>query len=347
MVDPDGPEGPLPPQPRDLPGICDLGAQGFADAASFANGNFTEDTADFRYNNFLPSLNLKIAFNEQLQLRFAASRTMARPDFRYGRNFVTVGTDDSNGFRFQARSGNPYLKPAQSDQFDLSLEWYFDTVGSVTLAGFYKSIKDFFYDNVTERDFTNGGVTQTVAIAGPANYSLERGSVKGFELAYQQTYDFLPSPFDGLGFSGNYTYIESEGVPNSLIGGIENPGQPSNLAPDRLPLEQLSKHNFNATVFYEKGPLSLRASYSWRSRFLLTTRDVIFPYYPVYNDDTGQLDASIFFDINENIKLAIQGTNLTNSVTKTLQQFTADGLLAPRSYFMNDRRFTFGVRGSF
>src|SRR5690606_29450700 len=109
----------------------------------------------------------------ELQFRFAASRTIARPNFSYVRNFITIGTDTTSGFRFQARSGNPLLDPAQADQFDLSAEWYFDTVGSVTLTGFYKSVKDFFYDNVTFRDFTNNGVTQNVAIAGPANYSEE------------------------------------------------------------------------------------------------------------------------------------------------------------------------------
>ena len=56
-----------------------------------------------------------------------------------------------------------------------------------------------------------------------------------------------------------------------------------------LPLEQLSKHNVNVAVFYEKGPVSLRAAYNWRSKFLLTSADVIFPFFPVYNDSTGQL----------------------------------------------------------
>jgi len=347
VVDPDGPDGPLPPQPADLPPICDLTPEAFADVAAFADGGSTEEVAIQDYDNWLPSLNLKLELNPELQFRFAASRSMARPDFRYSRNFITIGTDTSAGFRFQANAGNPYLKPAVATQFDLSAEWYFDAVGSLTLTGFYKSIDDFFYSNVIQREFTNGGVTQNVAITGPANYSEDSGEVKGFELAYQQTYDFLPGLLGGLGFSGNYTYIDSKGVPNANIGGIEDPGQASNLQPGNLPLEQLSKHNFNATVFYERGPLSLRASYSWRSKFLLTTRDVIFPYYPVYNDDTGQLDASIFFDLTDNIKLAIQGTNLTNEVTTTLQQFNEAGLLGPRSYFMNDRRFTFGIRGNF
>jgi len=345
LEDPDG-DGPLPAP--NIPAICDGGEAEYYNRQEFADGGSSSDLANMKYDNWLPSLNMKLEFNDETQVRFAYSRAIARPEFRLGRNFLTIGSgEEGGGFVFTARAGNPFLKPAQADQFDLSLEWYFDEVGSLTVTGFYKSIKDFFYDDVSTRPITNNGQTYDVRVAGPANYSEDRGSVKGFELAYQQTYDFLPGFLSGLGFSGNYTYLKSSGVPNSEIGGIENPGQASNLVAGNLPLEQLSEHNFNASLFYEKGPLSLRASYNWRSKFLLTTRDVIFPYYPIYNDETGQLDASIFYSLSENIKLAFQASNLTNEVTKTLQQIDAEGLLAPRSYFMNDRRFTFGVRGSF
>lgn len=75
---------------------------------------------------------------------------------------------------------------------------------------------------------------------------------------------------------------------------------------------------------------------------------MIFPYTSVFNDATGQLDASIFLSLSKNIKVGVQGVNLTNEVTKTLQAYTGDpGLLAPRSYFVNDRRFSFVVRGNF
>jgi TonB-dependent receptor len=350
IFDPDGPTGPQPPRPStpaDLQDVCQLGPAGFAAAQQFANNAFVPNVAIKTYDDFLPSLNVKVSVTDELQFRFAASRAMARPDFRYGRNFLAVSPGNTpTGYGFQARAGNPLLDPALADQFDLSGEWYFDDVGSLTLTGFYKSVKNFFFDDVTTRELTNNGVTQTVTVSGPANFTADRGNVRGFELAYQQTYDFLPGFLSGLGFSGNYAYIRSKGVPNSQIGGIENPGQPSNIQPGNLPLEQLSKHNVNATVFYEKGPLSVRASYNWRSRFLLTTRDVIHPFFPIYNAATGQLDASIFFNITDNIKLAIQGTNLLNEITRTEQQFTESGLIGPRSYFINDRRFSFGIRGS-
>jgi outer membrane receptor protein involved in Fe transport len=122
----------------------------------------------------------------------------------------------------------------------------------------------------------------------------------------------------------------------------------STIPPGNLPLEQLSKHNVNATIFYEKGPLSMRAAYNWRSRFLLTPADVIFPYYSIFNEATGQLDASIFVNITKNIRVGVQGVNLLDEVTRTTQAYTGNANdLAPRSFFMNDRRFSFILRGNF
>lgn len=347
FVDPDGP-GPLPPQPTDLPAVCDLGPEGYAAAQQFSNGAAFPSIAVNKYDYFLPSLNIKFGLAEDLILRFGASKVLTRPDMGYIRNFVTIGTNTDVGFRFQADAGNPYLKPATAKTFDLGLEWYFARVGSLTGALFYKDIKGFFWSNVTEREITNNGVTQNVFFRGPANYE-GNGSIKGFELAYQQTFDFLPGLLSGLGVNANYTYIKSKGIPNADLVNTAPEGEPRPPTTGRgnLPLEGLSKHNYNLTAFYEKGPVSLRASYSWRSKFLLTVRDVIFPYFPIYNDETGTLDATAFFSINDNLKIGVQAQNLNNEVTKTIQVFTAEGLEAPRSYFMNDRRFSFILRGNF
>lgn len=115
-----------------------------------------------------------------------------------------------------------------------------------------------------------------------------------------------------------------------------------------LPLEQLSKHNFNAQLFYENSKFSIRAAYSWRSRFLLTAADVIFPYFSIFNEAGGQLDGSAFVNIGKNVRVGVQGVNLLNQVTRTSQAYTGSpDLLAPRSYFMNDRRFSFVARANF
>ena len=120
------------------------------------------------------------------------------------------------------------------------------------------------------------------------------------------------------------------------------------IKPGNLPLEGLSKHNVNGTIFYEKGPVSLRAAYKWRSKYLLTAADAIFPYTSIFQDATGTLDGSAFLNITKPIKIGVQGVNLLNTVTKTLQAYRGDpDRLAPRSYFVNDRRFSFILRGNF
>ncbi|MCL9999639.1 MAG: TonB-dependent receptor [Erythrobacter sp.] len=342
VVPPGAPPGTLPQTPG---GVCNLGAAGYAQLQTFSgDGVSFLNVADVSYDFWLPSLNLKFGLSDDVILRFAGSKVMTRPDNSYVRNFLNIGLGSSG--ELTAEAGNPFIRPATAWQFDVSLEWYFDTVGSLTLNGFYKDINDFFFQEITSREVTSNGITRDVLVRGPANFD-ENGKIKGFELAYQQTYDFLPKPFDGLGIAANYTYIESEGLPNTFLNTGE-PVNPSTIPPGNLPLEQLSKHNVNATIFYEKGPVSVRAAYNWRSRFLLTPADVIFPFYSIFNEATGQLDASIFFNVTKSIRVGVQGVNLLDEVTRTTQAYTGDpSVLAPRSFFMNDRRFSFIVRGNF
>ena len=344
------PEDPRPGQARPG-GICQIGQAAYESLQNFADGSFSYQAVPNSYHYWLPSLNLKFGLTDTLIFRLAGSKVLTRPENSYIRNYFTSSIDTSGNFTGQA--GDPTLLPATAWQFDATVEWYFDTVGSLTLNGFYKSIDNFFYQSIRQETISNAsGETRTVTVRGPANFD-GTGKVKGVELAYQQTFDFLPGPFDGLGVQANYTFIESDGLPNTFLN-TGAPVTPSTIPPGNLPLEQLSKHNFNVTGFYEKGPLSMRAAYNWRSRFLLTASDVIFPYYSIFNEPTGQLDASIFvnvgglFDLPGDIRIGVQGVNLLNEVTRTSQAYTGDpDVLAPRSYFMNDRRFSLILRGQF
>ena len=74
---------------------------------------------------------------------------------------------------------------------------------------------------------------------------------------------------------------------------------------------------------------------------------MIFPFSPIYGEATGQLDASIFLTINENLKLGVQGVNLLDEVTRTSQVIDFVGTRTTRSAFRNDRRYTFLARFDF
>ncbi len=348
------------------PAFCLLSPTEQTSLLAFATGATIPDTAKNHYDNWLPSFNLKVGFADNMLVRFAWSRNARRPDLGLTRDYFLITTNIINNQfqtqRFQANTGNPFLKPMTSTNYDLSYEWYFAKAGSFTASLFYKNLHNVMTNGFFNRSITNAGQTFDVFVTGPVN-GIGVGKVKGLELAYQQFYDFLPSPLDGFGIQANYTYIESAGVlqqglsnsggGNSAVGGVTPPGP--NVPGDRLPLEQLSKHNVNLTGIYEKGPFSARLAYSWRSRFLLTTRDVIFPFAPIFNDATGQLDGSFFFTVNPHVKVGVEGVNLLNEVTKTSQVLTKPGgygpsdplIIAPRSWFMNDRRFTFSIRANY
>jgi TonB-dependent receptor len=247
---------------------------------------------------------------------------------------------------YTAGGGNPALKPMESEQYDVSLEWYFADVGSLTGTYFYKEIDNYFLTGSFAQDFTNNGVTKQVFRNSAINGG--HGRIQGFELAYQQFFDFLPAPFDGLGIQANYTYVDEDGAPLSGLKTDDAANLLANSTPafDNLPLEGLSKDTFNFTVMYEKENLSARLAYNWRSRYLLTSSDVI-TNLPIYNDDNGQLDASIFYHVNDNVTVGLQVVNVLDTTTKTLMQVDQQGRLQERSWFVKDRTAAFVVKALF
>ena len=324
-------------------------------ARAFANGAAIESKAKLKYDYWLPSFNARLEMGGGLQFRAAFSKSITPPEFGLTRNFYNVTLSASaqdlatnGGPIARATVGNPYLKPIEGTNLDLSAEYYFGAngVGQLTVAAFHKRLKGVLTNGTQRVPFTNNGATFDALITTPVN-SEETGKVKGFEVAFQQTFDFLPSFLSGFGLNATYTYVQSSGVRQSTLSETDPDvaaGQVSNVDTSRLPLQGLSKHTINFTPFYEKGPLSVRLAYNWRSKFLLTTRDVIVPYAPIFNEPTGQLDGSVFFAVTPKFRIGVQAVNLTNEVTRTSSVINNDLLTAPRSWFMNDRRFTGVVR---
>ncbi len=357
------------PQPGyEAPGFCALTAQQQADVLAFANNGSEVRDVKHDYDAWLPSFNAKLGLNDDMLIRFAYSRSIARPDVGLLRGSIdlsvlsqddprTPGGDPTPGgsgfFGFTANTGNPFLDPVRAHNFDLSYEWYFAEVGSLTVSAFYKIIDDIIVSGAGDVSLTNNGVTvDNVYLRQPTN-SDETGKIKGFEIAHQQFYDSLPGLLSGFGTQLTYTYISSSGVPSAGVNATNSaPGGTGSNDPlvdlSDFPLEGLSKHNINASLIYEKGPISTRVSYNWRSDYLVTARDVITPFYPIFQNSTGQVDASFFYTINENIKIGVQAANILNEITETESYIPqSDGRRGARSFFENDRRVTASVRASF
>ncbi len=332
---------------------------------NFANGAKSDYTGGRDYLNVLPSLNVRLKLTPEMFVRFAAGKSIVRPDFSQLQPFYTISA--TNGYttggtcsttipsgsaancvyQYTATAGNPNLKPIRSTQYDLSYEWYFASTGSLTATLFYKDVYNFITNGTETISFTNNGVTRDVLVTQP--YNAGHGKIKGFEVAYQQYYDQLPGLLRGLGVQANFTYVDSKGARNAA----SNPYDTSSVGnitanQDELPLEGLSKKSYNVAALYDLGKVSARLAYNWRERYLLTTTAANINI-PAWYDDYGQLDGSIFYTVDDSLKIGFQAVNLTNTKTKILVSYPGkpeEGLTG-HNWVVADRRYSIVLRGTF
>lgn len=351
-----------------------------AEDRAFLTPSNNKATWDITHKNWLPSFNVRFGLTDQVFMRFAASRAMSRPDIGNLKAYASVAaatpaqSEQSCGKAFECTGGvptkaivtytgsaqNPYLKPVTADQFDFTVENYFSSTGSMTFNAFYKKFYDYIQFGSYYRNFTNNGTTREVLMNGPMNG--EGASIKGFEVAYQSFFDFLPAPWDGFGIQANYTHLVNSGINGAAVK-KETAGDTGSADPDiggvtrsanafiKLPLENLSDDSFNIVGMYEKGQWSARVAYNWRSRFMVTAQDCC-TVFPVWQKDAGYLDARLAYRLNDNLEFSVEGSNLLNTETRLQQQVDGPSTLYPdremrfldSSWFKNDRRLQASVR---
>ncbi|TCM14184.1 TonB-dependent receptor [Novosphingobium sp. PhB165] len=273
------------------------------------------------YWDFLPSLNLKLDATDKLVLRLSTSRTITRPNLGDVSPSTTV-----SGPQRTVTANNPQLDPYRATNVDLSAEWYFSKDGLLGATAFYKNLdslvrKDTRVQSLPVTYVYSTGATQVANVDFNVSSLVNGGgvTVKGVELYYQQAFRFLPAPLDGLGTQLNYTYIDNS---------------------DPTQLTATAKNNFNATVYYEKGPLGIRLSYSWRGSYLSSV--AILPGLSVYTKPYGSLDGSITYQINSRFSATLQAVNLLDATEKA---YYVGGL--PDTYYRNGTRVFGGIRVSF
>ncbi|WP_249352242.1 MULTISPECIES: TonB-dependent receptor [unclassified Rudaea] len=272
----------------------------------------------------LPNASLIVHLSDELQARVVAAKTLTYPDFGQlnPSMSLTPGTVNRLGY---GGSGNPNLKPTKSNNYDATLEWYFSPVGSLSGGVFYREIDGYIQNYVT--DVVIGG--EKYQLSSPQ--SAGRGHLAGAELAYQQTFDFLPGIWSGLGAQINYTYIDGSTVTPQYIGG------PSVIAP----LQNVSKNNYNVVLFYEKYDISARLAYNYRSRYIDFFTQ---PTVAGINDEVkpaNQVDLSIAYNINQYSTIVLTATNLFGA---NLHQYWGDGDTRPRDIRYQDRTVALGLR---
>jgi TonB-dependent receptor len=109
--------------------------------------------AEDDYDYFLPSFDFDIALNDSLKARVSYGSTIARASYNNYSPRVALGDfrgSTLNGYRATANGFNPALLPLQSDNLDLSLEWYFADRGYFAVTWWDKHVTNFIGDAVFE-----------------------------------------------------------------------------------------------------------------------------------------------------------------------------------------------------
>jgi TonB-dependent receptor len=190
------------------------------------------------YDDLLPSFDLDVELTSTVKARLAWGRTIARqPYAQLLAGAATIGNPDSttlNGGSAGASAQNPGLLPLESDNIDLSVEWYFADDGYLAATAWDKRVSGFAVTATDDRTLFNlkdptGGpralaareelqrrgfattdaalftmVAMTEHASGftDANGVLWPGGAAAFDgtdaqrLAFAQAFDVLPAPGD-------------------------------------------------------------------------------------------------------------------------------------------------------
>lgn len=296
-------------------------------AQSNAFGTYAPVVVKRGYTDILPAINVWFDLNPQTVLRFGAGRTIARPDYT-----DIVPNVNLNQGALTGDGGDPRVDRYQSDDLNLSLEYYPDRQTIVAGALYYKFIDSYIVNRTVQETYPIQTTTPNLSRCTPAAgfsatnplynclFDINRrsngsgGRNFGVELQLSRR---LFGPFGAI---LNYTYSDAKSDSGDPI-----PGN--------------SRHSFNATAYFENSMLSLRLSYNYRSAFFIN----IDRASPLNQGKTQSLDFSGSLKLTDNISLTADAVNLTND--KIYQYAGTETRF--RALYDNGRIFYVGARVKF
>lgn len=262
------------------------------------------------YDDWLPSLIVKITPSTDTIFRVAYSRSLGRPEYS---NLSPGGSIDT--INAAVSLGNPGLKPYRADNLDMTGEWYFARGGLLSVGIFAKFIKNPIFSQATVlRNATFNGVAYpTLTITQPFNAN--NGDIIGIEAQFQQQFTFLPGFWSGFGVQLTGTLIDSH---------LRLPDGRTSTFPNQ------SNYLYGAELFYQRGAFEASIAYHNTGHALLAIGSPA--YNDQYNDDLRRLDAKISFGFLDSFRIFVEAQNLTDEPTRQYQAGNPDWLIQNERY---------------
>lgn len=289
-------------------------------------------SVSYRYDELLPAANVVINLADNLLTRFSANRNISRPALS---DLAAAGTLTTAPFGGTITIGNPNLRPFFADSLEASLEYYDEGASYASLGIFYKDMENFITTATSVMPYSQTGFPLSFLLPHqdpdvPYNYTApvngKGADFIGFEVAFQRDFKFLPAPFDRFGVTGNLTYVDG----NSPV--IFSGRSVS------LPLLNLSKLSYNATLYYEDERFSIRVSQAYRGGYRsgAGANGNIGEYF----EATSNIDFALHYRLSEHFKVTLEGINMTD---QPIIQYTDAAAKRIEVVTRSGRTFTFGV----
>lgn len=330
-----------------------------------STGGFEYGTTKGSYSKTLPSVDFDIALTDDIKLRASFSKTIARPNYNDLKGGFIWGTAPRISMG-SASAGDPDLDPMESTNYDISAEWYYADSSYVSLGYFKKDVVDFVGSSAPQVIEDSGfhtpvnGPRWQAAVAAVGNdlvainqyiianypdssdaatgfvYALpedpilpfevtrpinnEDVSIDGIELIVQHTFGE-----SGFGFQANATHVDSDTEYNNVSKAAQ------------FAIYGLSD-SANLIGFYDKDGLQVRIAYNWRDDFLASGGG-----NPRYTEAYGQVDASVSYELTDNLTVSLEGLNITDETTRQYGRHKDMTF----NYIETGARYNLGVRYNF
>jgi TonB-dependent receptor len=279
-------------------------------------GNLVPFSVTNDYTNVLPSFNFAYRPGKWV-LRAAVADAISRPEIDDLNAGFTTYCAGGPGVGCDYYGGNPHLRPFRDTQGQVNAAYYYGKNSYASAAVYYDELHTWI--ETSEQNVNVGGINYLAYL--PVNG--HGGYVRGVALSWQNQFSWLPSPFNGLGFWGTYTYNQSDII------------NKEDFSAETTPLLGLSKYVYDVMMYYSKGPITARVGYNYRSAFGENLAGGGF----ALSLGGGFLAAQVSYKLPMGLSLVISGDNLTNNPEKT--QYTSG---AYGNYQEFGREIFFGFR---
>lgn len=326
---------------------------------------------------WLPMLDLRVDFTDELTGRMSWGKTITRADLGALAGGLTLSGSPKIGSR-NGSQGNTNLQPYESTNIDLSLEYYYAEGSYASVGLFNKDVKNWITNgNISStyegiRDIYNGPrwqqavadleangeqatndaiFAQIQANGSPLN---EQGYLTPnsddplmvWDVSAPVNNDETRSVY-GIELAVQHLFGDSGfgiGVNGTLVDGDVHYDVSKDIYEEQTPLEGISD-SANFQAFYEKDGLSVKVTYAWRDEYLIGVGQSqgSSDNPPQFGKEFGQWDMSVNYDVNEQFTVFFEGVNLNNETEQGFGLYEEQFLFA-REY---GPRYSVGVRYSF